>query len=110
MHLIKQVVGIYRHSGMCDILGPKAHVPVTPTCPGGIHKCPTQASLGGELCVCAQSLQLCPTSCHSVNCSPPGSSVHGVLQARILELDCHALLQGIFLTQGLNPHLLCLLH
>ena len=25
-------------------------------------------------------------------------------------LGCHALLQGIFLTQGLNPHLLCLLH
>ena len=24
-------------------------------------------------------------------------------------MDCHALLQGIFLTQGLNPHLLCLL-
>ena len=25
-------------------------------------------------------------------------------------VGCHALLQGIFLTQGLNPHLLCLLH
>ena len=25
-------------------------------------------------------------------------------------VDCHALLQGIFLTQGSNPHLLCLLH
>ena len=25
-------------------------------------------------------------------------------------MDCHALLQGIFPTQGLNPHLLCLLH
>ena len=30
--------------------------------------------------------------------------------ARILEWNCHALLQGIFPTQGLNPHLLCLLH
>ena len=37
--------------------------------------------------------------------SPPESSVHGVLQARILEC-CHVLLQGIFLTQGLNPGLL----
>ena len=44
------------------------------------------------------------------NPSPPGSSVHGILQARILEWCCHALLQGIFLTQGLNPHLLHLLH
>ena len=26
------------------------------------------------------------------------------------EVDCHALLHGIFLTQGSNPHLLCLLH
>ena len=28
---------------------------------------------------------LCPTLCDSVDCSPPGSSVHGILQARILE-------------------------
>ena len=38
----------------------------------------------------------------------PGSSVHGILQARMLE-SCHALLQGIFPTQELNP-ILCLLH
>ena len=30
--------------------------------------------------------QLCPTLCDAMNCSPPGSSVHGILQARILEL------------------------
>ena len=29
--------------------------------------------------------QLCPTLCDPMNCSPPGSSVHGILQARILE-------------------------
>ena len=29
--------------------------------------------------------QLCPTLCHPVDCSPPGSSVHGILQARTLE-------------------------
>ena len=29
--------------------------------------------------------QLCPTLCDSMDCSPPGSSVHGILQARILE-------------------------
>ena len=27
----------------------------------------------------------CPTLCDSMECSPPGSSVHGILQARILE-------------------------
>ena len=42
-----------------------------------------------------------------MDCSPPGSSVHGLSQARILEgVGCHFLLQGIFLTQGLNPGLL----
>ena len=34
---------------------------------------------------CAKSLQLCLILCDSVDCSPPGSAVHGVLQARILE-------------------------
>ena len=29
--------------------------------------------------------QLCPTLCDPVNCSPPGFSVHGILQAKILE-------------------------
>ena len=31
-------------------------------------------------------LQLCLTLCNTMDCSPPGSSVHGILQARILEL------------------------
>ena len=42
-----------------------------------------------------------------VDCSPPGSSVHGISQARVLEWVAISLLQGIFLTQGLSP---CLLH
>ena len=33
----------------------------------------------------AESLQWCPTLCNPVDCSPPGSSVHGILQARTLE-------------------------
>ena len=36
------------------------------------------------LCVCAQSLKSRPTLCDPMDCSPPGSSVHGILQARIL--------------------------
>ena len=43
------------------------------------------------------------------DCSPPGSSVHEILQAKI-GVGCHALLQGIFPTQGSKPRLLCLLH
>ena len=34
--------------------------------------------------VCSVS-QSCPTLCDLVGCSPPGSSVHGIFQARILE-------------------------
>ena len=35
-------------------------------------------------CVCAKSLQPCLTLCDAMDCSPPDSSVHGNLQARIL--------------------------
>ena len=48
--------------------------------------------------------RLCPTLWDSMDCSPPGSSVNGILWGRILE--CIFLLQGIFLTQGSNPSLL----
>ena len=34
---------------------------------------------------CAESLQSCPTLCDPMDCSPLGSSVHGILQAKILE-------------------------
>ena len=36
------------------------------------------------MCVHAQSLQSCPTLCDPTDCSPPSSSVHEILQARIL--------------------------
>ena len=54
------------------------------------------------VCVPAKSLQPCLTLCDSVVCSLPGSPVHGILQARILEWVARSLLQGIFLTQGSN--------
>ena len=43
---------------------------------------PTQSR---QLLCCAKSLQLCPTLCDPMDCSPPSCSVHGILQARILE-------------------------
>ena len=45
-----------------------------------------------------------------MDCSPPGSSVHGILQARILEWVDISYSKGIFLTQRSNLCLLCLLH
>ena len=49
--------------------------------------------------------QLCPTLCDPTDCSPPGSSVDGDSPGKNARVACHALLQGIFLTQGLNPGL-----
>ena len=43
---------------------------------------------------------------HRLLHSPPGSSVHGILQARILEWVAIPFSRGIFPTQGLNPGLL----
>ena len=56
--------------------------------------------------VCAKLLQSCPTVRYPMNHSLPGSSVHGIIQARLLEwLPCPPL----FPTQGLYTHLLHLL-
>ena len=54
------------------------------------------------LCLVAQS---CLILCDPMDCSPPGSSVHGDSPGKNTGVDCHALLQGIFPTQGLNPGL-----
>ena len=45
----------------------------------------TLRTMLGPTCVHIQSLQLCLTLGNPMDCSPPGSSVHGILQARILE-------------------------
>ena len=57
--------------------------------------------------VVAQSLSRVQLFWNPMDCSPPGSSVRRILQARILEWVANCLLQVIFQTQGLNP---CLLH
>ena len=41
--------------------------------------------LSHTLWMSAKSLQLCPTFCDPMDCSPPGSSAHGILQVGILE-------------------------
>ena len=55
-------------------------------------------------------LQSCPTLCNPMDCSPPGSSGPWDSPGKNTCVDCHALLQGTFPTQGLNPCLLQLLH
>ena len=56
--------------------------------------------------LCVLVSQSCPTLCDPTNCSPPGFSVYGILQTRILESIAILLLQRIFLTQVWNPGLL----
>ena len=51
-------------------------------------------------------IQSCPTLCDSIDCSLPGSSVHGIFPGKNTEVGCHFLHQGIFPTQESNPHLL----
>ena len=74
-----------------------------------LEKCSLASPVSEEdciqpLCVCAQS---CPTLWDPMDCIPPGSSVHGILQARILEWVAVPFSRGFFLTQGSNldlPH------
>ena len=49
--------------------------------------------------------QLCLTLCNPMNCSPPGSSGHGILDKNI-GVDCHFLLQGSSLPRDRN-HISC---
>ena len=49
----------------------------------------------------AKSLQACPTLCDPMGCSTPGSSVHGIFQARVLEWGAIAF-SGIQCYQNLN--------
>ena len=54
--------------------------------------------------------QACLTPRDAMDCSLPGSSVCGILAGRNTGVGSHFLLQGTFLTQGSNWHLLYLLH
>ena len=55
------------------------------------------------MCLVAQS---CPALFNPTDCSPQGSSVHGDSPGKNTGVGCHALLQGIFPTQGSNLRLL----
>ena len=57
--------------------------------------------------LCAYSVaQSCPTLCNPMDCSPPGSSVHGILQGRILEWVAIYFYKGSSGPRDWSPHLL----
>ena len=68
--------------------------------------CSNLCPLSVCVCVCVlKLLQSCSTLCDPMDRSPPGSSIHGILQARIPERVA-TLFQGIVPTQGSNPSLM----
>ena len=74
---------------ICESLSaPETHITVSITC---------AAALGSQLCL---------TLCKPMDCSPPGSSVHGDSPGKNTGVGSHFLLKGNFLMQGLNLGLL----
>ena len=63
---------------------------------------PTASTKWYNTCLAAQS---CLTLYNPMDCSLPGSSVHGDSPGKNSRVGCHFLLQGIFTTQGSNPGL-----
>ena len=74
------------------------------------HKCWALLCLLYPLLGAGQVAWVMLALCNRMDCSPPGSLVHGTLQARILESVATPSSRGIFLTQGSNPCLWCLLY
>ena len=74
-------------------------------CPISSILCKTESSK--SICPCPVCLvaQSCPTLCNPIDCSPPGSSVHGNSPRKNIGEGFHALLQGIYPSQGSKPGL-----
>ena len=71
-----------------------------------ILKCFVQQTLNHPLRSSLRVLvaQSCSILCNAMDCSPPGSSVHGISQPRMLGWAAILFSRGIFPTQGLNLH------
>ena len=64
---------------------------------------------GQEHLTGSDSQCVCPTLCDPMDCSLPGSSIHGIFQARILEQVAFPT-PGDLPNPGIEPTSLCLLH
>ena len=65
-------------------------------------KSPTSLARAGEGSKVSKVTQSCPTLCGPMDCSLPGSSVHGIFQARVLEWVAISFSRGIFSTRGVE--------
>ena len=66
--------------------------------------------VGGSSSLCLLNTCACSVTAVMSDCSASGSSVHGIFPGKNTGVGCHALFQGICPTQGLNQHLLHVLH
>ena len=92
--------------GECSCVWPLQH----PSQTTGEEKAPDYSptrSIPMEKCMCAQSRM---TLCGPMDCSLLCSSVDGIFLSKNTGIGYHFLLQSIFMTQGLNLHLLHLPH
>ena len=91
-----------------------SHILLPPLCPQVCSICVSVAALQIDSsgpsfqiplnqCLVTQSHL---TLCNTMHCSPPGPLVHGDSPGQNTGVVCHALLQGVFPTEGLNPGLL----
>ena len=69
-----------------------------------------QLSRRTEVYMCAKFLHSCLTLCNPMDYSLPASSVYWDSPGKTIGVGYHAILQGIFPTQGSNQHFLWLLH
>ena len=94
---------------ICTHTDPKLPRPQAPsflfTLPSalGLANCRCSIKAQRNCCLVAK---LCPTLCDPIGSSPPDSSVHGDSLGKNTRVGSHALLQGIFQTQGSNLRLL----
>ena len=110
-----KLVGVF--SSDLPLLGQTGHIGGTssrrlvrlPLCSVRPQTSPCLPSLVRGSCVRAKLLQSDSTLCDPVDCSPPGSSVHGILLARILEWVATSFSRGYFRPRD-QTCLLCLLH
>ena len=95
---------VARHPEQQTLLSATRENPCTATKTQGSQK---QLNKKNYLLVKVSVTQLHPALlCDPMDCTSPGSSVHGILQTRNTRGGCHFLLQGIFPMLGLNPGLL----
>ena len=102
--------GTSERGALCNCICCMSELALEATGPGPMSSFPylmPMDSILALLCMHAKSFQLSLTICDSMDCNPPGSSIHEILQARILEWVAISCFRAS--SQVSNPRLLCLL-